>query len=66
MGIDSVNAIKEDINRLYDLCDGNAIIDTSTILGLIDKNTKRLDTIMNGGKDLKLQFDTDVLQPGNR
>jgi len=65
MGIDSVNAIKEDINRLYDLCDGNAIIDTSTILGLIDKNTKRLDTIMNGGKDLKLQFDTDVLQPGS-
>lgn len=64
MGIDSVNAIKEDINRLYDLCDGNAIIDTSTILGLIDKNTKRLDTIMNSGKDLKLQFDTDVLQPG--
>lgn len=64
LGIDSVSSMREDIKRLYDLCDGNAIVDTSTLLGLIDKNTKRLDTIMNGGKDLKLQFDTDVLQPG--
>lgn len=64
MGIDSVSSLKEDIKRLYDMCDGNAIVDTPTILGLIDANTKRLENIMNGGKDLKLQFDTDVLQPG--
>ena len=64
LGIDTVSSLKEDINRLYDLCDGNSIVDTPAILGLIDANTKRLETILNGGKDLKLQFDTDVLQPG--
>lgn len=64
MGIDTVASLKQDINRLYDLCDGNAIVDVSALLGLIDANTKKLDNIMNGGKDLKLQFDTDVLQPG--
>ena len=64
MGIDTVASLKRDIQRLYDLCDGNAIVDTSALLGLIDANTKKLDNIMNGGKDLKLQFDTDVLQPG--
>ena len=64
LGIDSITYMKEDIKRLYDLCSANAVVDTGTLLSLIDKNTKRLDTIMNGGKDLKLQFDTDVLQPG--
>lgn len=64
LGIDSITYMKEDIQRLYDLCNANAVVDTGTLLSLIDKNTKRLDTIMNGGKDLKLQFDTDVLQPG--
>ena len=64
MGIDTVASLKQDINRLYDLCDSNAIVDVSALLGLIDANTKKLDNIMNGGKDLKLQFDTDVLQPG--
>lgn len=64
MGIDSVSSLKDDIKRLYDMCDGNAIVDTAALLGLIDANTKKLDNIMNGGKDLKLQYDTDVLQPG--
>lgn len=64
MGIDSMKSMKEDINRLYDLCDGHSIVDTPAILSLIDANSKRLDTILTGGKDLKLQFDTDVLQPG--
>ena len=64
LGIDSVSSLKEDINRLYNLCDGNSIVDTPAILGLIDANTKKLENIMHGGKDLKLQFDTDVLQPG--
>lgn len=65
LGIDSVKSLKDDIRRLYDLCDGNAIVDTATLLSLIDANTKKLDNIMRGGKDLKLQFDTDVIQPGN-
>ena len=65
LGIDSVNSLKEDIKRLYDLCDGNAVVDTSSLLSLIDANTKKLENIMHGGKDLKLQFDTDVIQPGN-
>lgn len=65
LGIDSVKTLKDDIKRLYDLCDSNAVVDMSSILGLIDANTKKLDNIMRGGKDLKLQFDTDVIQPGN-
>ena len=63
-GIDSISSLKSDINRLYDLYDGNAVVDTSALLGLIDANAKKLDNIMNGGKDLKLQYDTDVIQPG--
>lgn len=64
MGIDSITSMKEDIQRLYNICDGNSLVDTATLLGLIDSNTKKLDNIMNGGKDLKLQYDTDVIQPG--
>ena len=65
LGMDSIESLRKDIKRLYDLYDGNLTVDTSTLLGLIDANSKKLDNIMNGGKDLKLQYDTDVLQPGN-
>lgn len=65
LGIDSIAHMKQDINRLYDLCDSNNLVDTGAILGLIDSNTRKLENIMNGGKDIKLQFDTDVIQPGN-
>ena len=64
MNVDSIAIIKKDIERLYGMCEGNELVDTPTILGLIDANSRKLDNIMNGGKDLKLQFDTDVLQPG--
>lgn len=64
MNIDSIAIIKKDIERLYGMCEGNELVDTATILGLIDVNSRKLENIMNGGKDLKLQFDTDVLQPG--
>ena len=64
MNIDSIAIIKKDIERLYGMCEGNELVDTATILGLIDANSRKLENIMNGGKDLKLQFDTDVLQPG--
>lgn len=64
MGIDTITSMKEDITRLYNLYQGNAVIDTSTIIGLIEDNTNKLNNILNGGKDLKLQYDTDVLQPG--
>ena len=65
IGIESVESLKKDIKKLYDLYDGNMGVDTATLLGLIDSNSKKLNTIMNGGKDLKLQYDTDVLQPGH-
>ena len=64
MNIDSIAIIKKDIERLYGMCEGNELVDTATILGLIDVNSRKLENIMNGGKDLKLKFDTDVLQPG--
>ena len=64
MGIDSIASLKEDIQRLYNICNDNALVDTSTLLGLINENSNKLDNIMNGGKDLKLQYDTDVLQAG--
>jgi len=64
MGIDSISSIQDDVTRLYSILDSNGVVDTGTLLGLIDANSKKLDTIMNGGKDLKLQYDTDVLQPG--
>ena len=65
MGIDSISTLKEDIDRLYDICNGNSIVDTKTILGLIDETSNKLNSILSGGKDLKLQYDTDVLQPGS-
>jgi len=65
IGIESIESLKKDIKKLYDLYDGNMGVDTATLLGLIDSNSKKLNTIMNGGKDLKLQYDTDVLQPGH-
>jgi hypothetical protein len=65
LGIDSIAHMKEDIKQLYNMCDGNNLVDTGAMLGLIDANTRKLENIMNGGKDIKLQFDTDVLQPGN-
>ena len=64
MGIDSVESLRADVKRLYDMYDANMTVDTKSLLGLIDANAKKLDNIMNGGKDLKLQYDTDVLQPG--
>lgn len=64
MGMDSIVKIQEDITRLYDLYSNYMAVDTSTLLGLIEANSKKLNNIMNGGKDLKLQYDTDVLQPG--
>ncbi len=63
-GIDSIKSLRSDINKLYNLFDDNLMVDTSALLGLINENSKKLDNIMNGGKDLKLQYDTDVLQPG--
>ena len=63
-GIESVQSLRSDINRLYNIFDGNLMVDTTALLGLIDENSKRLDKIMNGGTDLKLQYDMDVLQPG--
>lgn len=65
MGIDTIASLKEDIQRLYDYCDGNSVVNTSTILGLIDNNSRRINSIINGEKNLKLQYDTDVIQPGN-
>ena len=64
MGIDTVSSIKDQVNRLYSLYESNAVVDTSSLLSLIDSNTRKLENIMNGGKDIKLQFDTDVLQAG--
>ena len=64
MGVDTITSMKEDISRLYGMCEGNELVDTAALLGLIDANSKKLDNIMNGGKDLKLQFDTDVIQAG--
>lgn len=64
MNVDSIAIIKKDIERLYGMCEGNELVDTAALLGLINENSKKLENIMNGGKDLKLQFDMDVLQPG--
>lgn len=64
VGIDSISSLKEEIQMLYNRCNENSIVDTATLLGLIDNNSKRLNNIMNGEKDLKIQFDTDVIQAG--
>lgn len=62
--IDEVDDLKGEITRLYDLYEGTTSVDNNSILSLIEVNSKKLDTIMNGGKDIKLQYDTDVLQAG--
>ena len=64
VGIDTISSLKDQVSRLYNLYEANSVVDTSSLLSLIDSNTKKLENIMNGGKDIKLQFDTDVLQPG--
>ena len=64
VGIDTISSLKKNIEDLYNRCNGNSVVDTATLLGLIDNNSKRLDNIIHGGKDVKLQFDTDVIQAG--
>lgn len=65
MGIDSVASIRNDVNTLMDRMDSYGVLDKSTILGLINKNTRTIESIMSGEKNVKLQYDMDVLQPGH-
>lgn len=64
MGIDTISSIKEELKRLNNLYDSYSIVDTPTLLGLIDENSKKIDSIIKGEKNIKLQYDTDVIQPG--
>ena len=65
MGIDSVASIRNDVNTLMDRMDSYGVLDKSTILGLINENTRTIESIMSGEKNVKLQYDMDVLQPGH-
>lgn len=64
MGIDSISSLREAVINLNNRIEESSNIDTATLQGLIENNSKRIENIMNGGKDLKLQFDTDVIQAG--
>jgi len=64
MGIDSIEALRLEVQSLHERCDNIGLVDTGALLGLINENSNKLDNIMSGGKDLKLQYDTDVLQAG--
>ena len=64
VGIDSISSLKDDINRLYDTYNYNGVVNNSTLLSLIEVNSKKINSILSGEKDLKLQYDIDVLQPG--
>ena len=64
LGIDSVTDLKGEIDRLYNLYDGMNTVDTQTILNLIEVNSKKLNSIINGERNIKLQFDADGIQPG--
>ena len=56
LGIDSVTDLKGEIDRLYNLYDGMNTVDTQTILNLIEVNSKKLNSIINGERNIKLQF----------
>jgi len=64
LGIDSVSSLQAAVDELYYKYDGTLMVDTNTLLSLIDANAKKIDSIMSGEKNLKLQYDTDVIQPG--
>lgn len=64
-GIDSINDLQSRVDRLYNLYDGMGTTDTASLLSLIESNTKKLNSIMKGGKNIQLQYDTDVIQGGN-
>lgn len=64
-GIDNINDLQSRVDRLYNLYDGMTTVDTASLLSLIESNTKKLNSIMKGEKNIQLQYDTDVIQGGN-
>ena len=62
--VDTVKSLRDDINRLYDLYDGNGFVDTTALQGLIKENSDKLNAILRGDKNIKLQYDMDVIQSG--
>lgn len=64
MGIDTMDEMKKQLQNLQDAYDTSVNLDTDDLLGLIQVNSDKLDSIMHGGKNIKLQYDTDVIKAG--
>lgn len=63
MGIDTVETLRGQIDRLFNLYDSSGN-NTYELQNLIELNSKKIDAIIKGGKDINLQYDTDVIQQG--
>lgn len=65
-GMDDLLALRSRVDRLYDLYDTDpSNVSNDTILELIEVNSKKIDSIIHGNRDINLQYDMDVLQAGN-
>ena len=63
-GVETINALSGRVDRLNDLYVDYYSVDNSTVLGLIEVLSNKLNAIMAGKKNIQLQYDTDVLQAG--
>lgn len=63
-GVETINSLSGRVDRLNDLYVDYYSVDNSTVLGLIEVLSNKLNSIMAGKKNIQLQYDTDVLQAG--
>ena len=64
-GIDKVSDLDDRLTRLYNLYDGMNLIDNETLLGLIENNSKKLNSLLKGEKNIKVQYDAGAVKSGN-
>lgn len=64
-GIDKVSDLDDRLTRLYNLYDGMNLIDMETLLGLIENNSKKLNSLLKGEKNIKVQYDASAVKSGN-
>lgn len=63
MGIDKIDDLKNELNKLWGLY--NNVGSNESLQGIIEEQSKKIDSILKGEKNIKLQYNTDVLQAGD-
>lgn len=64
-GIDYIPDMRKEISNIYDIMNTNSNFDISSLQDLIDENSKKINAIVKGEMNTKLQFDASVLKAGS-